>query len=96
MPIYVLLSQVTAQGAKTIVERPERIQEVNHEIEAFGARVLHQYATLGQYDFVNIVEAPDPAVIARVSAELGARGTLKVQTLAALPVNEFIAKIRGK
>lgn len=96
MPIYVLLSQVTDRGAKTIVDRPERIQEVNREIEAFGVRVLHQYATLGQYDFVNIVEAPDPATIARMSAELGARGTLKVQTLAALPVDEFIAKIRGK
>lgn len=96
MPIYVLLSQVTDRGAKTIVDRPERIQEVNREIEAFGVRVLHQYATLGQYDFVNIVEAPDPATIARMSAELGARGTLKVQTLTAIPVDEFIAKIRGK
>lgn len=96
MPIYVLLSQVTDRGAKTIVDRPERIQEVNREIEAFGVRVLHQYATLGQYDFVNIVEAPDSAAIARMSAELGARGTLKVQTLTAIPVDEFIAKIRGK
>jgi len=94
MPTYILLSQVTDEGAETIKDRPERIKEVNREIEALGVRVLHQYATLGPYDFVNIVEAPDAATIARVSVELGARGSVKIQTLPAIPIDEFIAKLK--
>ncbi len=94
MPVYVLLSRLTDEGAKTIKERPERIQEVNKEIEAFGAKVLHQYATLGQYDFVSIVEAPDALAILKVSVELASRGTVKIETLTAIPVQEFIARIQ--
>jgi len=94
MPTYILLSQVTDEGAETIKSKPERIKEVNREIEALGVRVLHQYATLGAYDFVNIVEAPDAATIARVSVELGARGSVKIQTLSAIPIDEFIAKLK--
>lgn len=94
MPTYILLSQVTDEGAETIKSKPERIKEVNREIEALGVRVLHQYATLGPYDFVNIVEAPDAATVARVSVELGARGSVKIQTLPAIPIDEFIAKLK--
>lgn len=94
MPTYILLSQVTDEGAGTIKKKPERIKEVNREIEALGVRVLHQYATLGPYDFVNIVEAPDAATIARISVELGARGSVKIQTLPAIPIDEFIAKLK--
>lgn len=95
MPIYVFLSRATDEGARTIKEKPERIKEVNREIEAWGAKVLHQYATLGRYDFVSIVEAPDAASIARVSLELGSRGTVKIETLTAIPIEEFIAKVKG-
>lgn len=94
MPTYILLSQVTDEGAETIKSKPERIKEVNREIEALGVRVLHQYATLGSYDFVNIVEASDAATIARVSVELGARGSVKIQTLSAIPIDEFIDKLK--
>ncbi|MGC9529666.1 MAG: GYD domain-containing protein [Candidatus Bipolaricaulaceae bacterium] len=94
MPTYVLLSRVTDEGAKTIKGKPGRIKEVNQEIEGFGARVVHQYATLGRYDFVSIVEAPDPATVARVSVELGCRGTVKIETLPAIPIDEFIAKLK--
>ncbi len=94
MPTYILLSQVTDEGAATIKKKPERIKEVNRELEEFGVRVLHQYATLGPYDFVSIVEAPDAATIARVSVELGSRGSVKIQTLTAIPIDEFIAKLK--
>lgn len=94
MPIYVLLSRVTDKGNRTIKEKPERIKEVNREVEVWGAKVLHQYATLGRYDFVSIVEAPDAASIARVSLELCSRGTVKIETLAAISVEEFIAKLK--
>ena len=93
MATYILLSRLTDEGAAAIKGNPERIREVNREIEAFGARVVHQYATLGAYDFVSVVEAPDLAAIMRVSVELGARGSVKIQTLSALPIDEFIADL---
>lgn len=94
MATYVLLSSVTDEGAKTIKERPERIKEVNKEVEALGAKVVAQYAVLGPYDFVSIVEAPDNKTIGRVSAELASRGSVKIVTLAAVPIDEFIAGLK--
>jgi uncharacterized protein with GYD domain len=91
MPLYILLSTLTPEGRKTIKKNAERIKEVNKEIEAFGAKVLAQYAVLGRYDFVNIVEAPDNKAIANVSLELGSRGTIEIVTLPAMPVDEFIS-----
>ena len=90
MAIYILLSTLTDEGRKTISGRPERIQEVNKEIEAMGARVIDQYAVLGVYDFISVVEAADNETIARISVELGARGTIQITTLPAIPVPEFI------
>jgi len=95
MAIYILLSNLTDEGAKTIKEHPERIKEVNKEIEALGVKVTAQYAVLGPYDFVNIVEAPNNEAIARVSVELAARGSVKIQTLSAIPIDEFIARIKA-
>jgi len=94
MPTYILLSTLTDEGRRTVKERPERIQEVNKEIETFGAKVISQYALLGPYDFVNIVEAPDNKTIARISVELGSRGTVQIISMAAIPVTEFIASIK--
>jgi len=93
MATYIMLSTLTDEGAKTIKENPGRIKEVNREIEAMGVKVLSQYAVLGAYDFVNIVEAPDNITVAKVSAELGSRGSVKIQTLAAIPIDEFIAAL---
>jgi len=96
MPTYILLSTLTAEGRKTIKEKPDRIREVNKEIEAFGAKVVSQYSVLGPYDFVNVVEAPDNEAIARVSLELGSRGTVKITTLPAIPIDNFIAMAKKK
>src|SRR5437899_3765919 len=93
---YVLLTKVTAAGVKTLQANPRRIKEVNKEIEALGARVIAQYATLGRYDFVNIVEAKDNESIARISVGLGARGTVQIETLTAIPVETFIRTIGRK
>src|SRR5690554_6896383 len=93
MPTYILLSHLTDEGLETIHTRPDRIKQVNDEIEMIGARVVEQWATLGPYDFVNIVEAPDNETIARVSIMLGSRGTVKFLTMPAIPIDEFIAGI---
>jgi len=93
MATYILLSTLTDEGAKTISNNPQRMKEVNREVEGMGVRIISQYAVLGPFDFVTIVEAPDNETIARVSAGLSSRGTIKVQTLAAIPVDSFIAAI---
>ena len=93
MPTYILLSNLTAQGVQTLRSNPDRIREVNQDIEELGAKVLHQWATLGPFDFVNIVEAPDAATIAKISVNLGARGSAKFQTLTALGIDEFLATL---
>jgi uncharacterized protein with GYD domain len=89
MATYILLSNLTDEGRKTLKERPERLKEVNQEVEKMGARVLTQYAVLGGYDFINIVEAPSNEVIARISVELGSRGTVQLTTLPAMTIEAF-------
>src|SRR3954447_12119841 len=93
MPTYIMLSTLSPEGVQTVKNNPQRIKEVNHELEQLGATVKAQWATLGQFDFINVVEAPDEGTMARVSLELGSRGTAKFQTLPAIPVDEFIASL---
>ena len=93
MPIYILLSRLSQQGVATLKSNPDRLREVNKDVEELGARVLHQWATLGGFDFVNVVEAPDTATIAKVSVALGARGSTRIQTLPALSIDEFVSTI---
>ena len=90
MPIYILLTTLTAQGVQTLKANPDRLREVNQDVEELGAKVLHQWATLGPYDFINVVEAPDAVTIARVSVALGSRGSAKLQTLTALSIDELL------
>ncbi len=84
-----MLSNLTDEGRKTVKMRPERIKEVNDEIEKMGAKVLEQYAVLGEYDFINILEAPNNETISKVSIELGSRGTIQFITLAAMPIEDL-------
>jgi uncharacterized protein with GYD domain len=93
MPTYLMLTTLTPEGVQTVKNNPQRIMEVNREIEQLGAKVTAQWATLGQFDFINVVEAPDDATIARVSLELGSRGTGRYETLSAIPIDDFIAAI---
>ncbi len=93
MPTFVMLSTLTPEGVQTLKNNPQRIREVNKEIEQLGAKVQAQWAVLGEYDFVNVVEAPDEKAIARVSLELGSRGTAHYETLSAIPVEDFIASL---
>jgi uncharacterized protein with GYD domain len=95
MPTYILLSNLTDDGAKALKAKPKRLQEVNKEIERFGAKVTAQYAVLGPYDFVSIVECPDNETIARVSVELAARGSVRLLTLPAMPVANFVRNLKS-
>jgi uncharacterized protein with GYD domain len=88
-----MLTTLSAEGVQTVKNNPSRIREVNKEIESLGASVKAQWATLGRFDFVNVVEAPDEKTMARVSMELGSRGTARYESLAAIPIDEFIAAL---
>jgi uncharacterized protein with GYD domain len=90
MPTFILLSTLTHQGVQTLKSNPERLRQVNRDVEELGCRVLHQWATLGEFDFVNVVEAPDLETVARVSVALSARGSTRIETLPALEVDEFL------
>ena len=93
MPTYIMLTTLTPEGVQTVKNNPGRIKEVSHEVEQLGASVKAQFATLGQFDFVNVVEAPDEKTMARVSLELGSRGTAKYETLTAIPIDDFISSL---
>lgn len=93
MPTYILLTTLTAQGLQTLKSNPGRLREVNKDVEELGARITHQWMTLGTFDFVNVVEAPDETTIARVSVALGARGSAKLQTLTAIAIDDFLSAI---
>jgi uncharacterized protein with GYD domain len=90
MPTYIMLTTLSPEGVQTIRNNPGRIREVNREIEQLGATVKAQWATLGEYDFINVIEAPDERTMARISVELGSRGTGKYETLVAIPIDDFI------
>jgi uncharacterized protein with GYD domain len=94
MPYYVMLTKLTDAGRKTIMKNPGRIWEVNKEIEGMGAKVLQQFSMLGEWDFVNILEAPNNTVIARVSASLGSRGTLQPLTMSAITIEDLVKEIQ--
>ena len=95
MPVYVALSNLTEEGSKTIKNKPERIKEVNKDLEAMGVKILAQYALLGPYDFINILEAPDNDTIVRMSVEIGSSGSVQMQTLPAVSIDQLIADLKG-
>ena len=89
MAVFIMLTKLTSNGVKTLKDNPGRVQEVNREVEQLGVKVLNQWATLGEYDFVSVIEAPDERTMAKVSIELGSRGTTKNETMAAIPAEDF-------
>ena len=89
MAVFIMLTRLTSDGVKTLKDNPSRVHEVNKEVEQLGVKVLNQWATLGEYDFVSVVEAPDEKTMAKVSVELGSRGTTSNETMAAIPAEDF-------
>ena len=96
MPTYILMSKLTPEGRRTILEKPDRIKEVNKEIEAFGAKVVQQYSLLGPYDFINILEASSNDIINKVSIILGSRGTIEITSMPAMKIDDFIAILKTR
>ena len=95
MPTYLLLSSLTEKGTQTLNSNPARLREVNRDVEELGAKVLHQWASLGSYDFVNVVEAPDELTMANLSIKLGARGSVRFQTMPLLQVDDFLGALEA-
>jgi len=95
MPTYLMLTTLTEKGVQTLNSNPARLREVNRDVEELGARVLHQWASLGEYDFVNVVEAPDDLTIAKLSVKLGARGSAKLETLPLVPIDALLASLEA-
>ena len=95
MAKYILLSKLTEDGRKTLKAKPERILEVNKELEAYGVKVLEQYAVLGPFDFINLVEAPNNEAIFKVSIELGSRGTIEITSMPAITLKELISTLKA-
>jgi len=93
MPTFILLSTLTQQGVQTLKSNPERLRQVNRDVEELGCRVLHQWATLGEFDFVNVVEAPDTETVVKVSIALGARGSTRIETLPALDIEDLLTAL---
>lgn len=93
MPLYLMLTSLTEKGVQTLNSNPSRLREVNRDVEELGARVLHQWASLGEYDFVNIVEAPDDLTLAKVSVRLGARGSAKLESLPLIPIDDLLGAL---
>jgi uncharacterized protein with GYD domain len=95
MPTYVMLSTLTPKGRTTMHSNPDRLKVVNHEVEQFGCRILAQYALLGRYDFLTIIQAPDNETVAHLAVDLGSRGTLNMETLPAISTVVFLKKLKG-
>lgn len=93
MATYIMMTRLTDEGRKTLKERPQRLEEVNKEIEAMGGRISSQYAILGEWDFVTILDAPSNEVVARISVEMGARGTVQLTTMPAMSLSSFIGML---
>ncbi len=93
MPTFIMLSTLTPEGVQTVKNNPRRIKEVNQEVEQIGAKVVAQWATLGRFDFINVIEAPDEKVMSKVSMELGSRGTAHYESLPAIPIDDFIESL---
>jgi len=94
--LYVILSKLTDKGAETLFQKPERVKEVNKELESMGVKVIHQYFVLGDYDFLNIVEAPDEKTLVKALINLNMRGTIRTITYRIIPVDEVIEMLKKK
>ncbi len=95
VPTFVLLSKLTPHGRRTLKDKPDRMNEVNEEITYFGCKILRQYAVLGPYDFVTVIEAPDNETVAHLALAPGARGTVNIVSLGAAPTGDFLRKLKG-
>ena len=96
MSVYVMLTSLTDAGRKATDEDPESLREINKEVEYLGVKILAQYALLGQYDFVNILEASSNEAVARLATRLSGKGTMQTLTMAAMKIDDLIAALKKK
>lgn len=94
MAVYIMLSSLTDEGRKTLKNNPDRLKEVNQEVEDMGGKILAQYAVLGPYDFINVIETAGNTTISKIALELSSRGTLQTTTLAAIPIDDLLFSLK--
>jgi uncharacterized protein with GYD domain len=95
VPLYLMLTTLTEKGVQTLNSNPGRVREVNRDIEELGAKIVHQWASIGEYDFVNIVEAPNDVTLAKLSVVLGARGSSRIESLPLIEVDDVLAALEA-
>lgn len=93
MPLYLMLTTLTEKGVMTLNSNPARLREVNRDVEELGARIVHQWVAIGEYDFVNIVDAPDDLTLAKVSVRMAARGSMRFESLPLIPVDDLLSSL---
>jgi uncharacterized protein with GYD domain len=94
MARYIIISTLTDEGARTLKKNPGRVKEVNAELKDMGVNVLDQYAVLGNFDFLTIVEADDETMITKAVVEIASRGSIKTATYKAIHIDEFIESLK--
>ncbi len=94
MARYIIISNLTDEGAKTLKKNPGRVKEVNDELKYMDVNVLDQYAVMGNFDFLTIVEADDDTKITKAVVEIASRGSIKTVTYKAIQIDEFIESLR--
>jgi uncharacterized protein with GYD domain len=94
--LYILLSTMTAEGSRRLHTEPDRLNQVNEELQEVGCKVVAQYATMGPYDFVTVIDAPDNESAALLSADMSSRGTVRIVSMPAFPVADFLGRLKGR
>ena len=93
MPLFIRLATLTERAVSNIKNLDQMIGDARAIMDKDGAQMKHAWATLGPYDIIAVIEAPDADTAARVSAKIAAQGNFRAETLAAVPLAEFVKNV---
>lgn len=93
MTTYIRLVRLTDEGRKLVKEGRSVFEGASRIFEEQGGRIVSAWGTLGSYDFIAVVEAPDDATMMKISALVASGGVLSADTLPAVPMQDFLSSI---
>lgn len=96
MPLFIRLARLTEKAHQNIQNMAEMIAEARQIMEENGARIVQAYVTLGDYDIIAVLDAPDEKTAAKISALILQKGNFRAETLSAIPMEEFLKSIEKK